>query len=347
LSRKLKPKPQFLSNRQQVPRRQRERKVLLFLWIIIPLLIALSLGLVGYWYYDSYVAVWHQPVAKVNGKVIDMDYYVKMLRYYSLGSDPAGVASFVLPQIEEDELVRQGAEKFGIEVTADEVDQQIRDIFSPTPIPTITPGEGNETPTPAPTQVEGTPTPQQDFDDTYKQWLDLFQLSDEGYSQIVETSLLRQGIADYFKETEVPREGEQVLLHSIVVESEEKALEVVARIEEGEDFADLAKELSVDEGSKENGGNLGWVPRDIYPELDEIAFGLEPEVVSEPIPVGQNYYLIKVVGKAQDRAIDDEYRDILKSAKFQEWLEAEKEAGAIEEYLDQDKIDWAVNQVVG
>jgi len=335
LSRKLKPNPQFISNRQQAPRRQRERKALLFLWIIIPTIVALSLGLVGYWYYANHVAVWHQPVAKVNEKVIDMDYFVKSLRYdwlvlYGGGVDSSFIASQVLARVEEDELVRQGAEKLGVAVTADEVTQKIRDLLMPS-------AEGSDG-----------EQPEMAFDDTYEQWLDLIKLADEEYRQIVETSLLRQKIAERLKESEVPKEGEQVLLHAIVVGSEGEALEVVTRIEGGDDFADLATELSLGEGSKENGGNQGWVPRGIsYPELDEVAFALEVEVVSDPILVGQSYYVIKVSEKAQNRTIDDEHRNILLSVEFEKWLVAEREASTIEEYLDQDKIDWAVNKIVG
>ena len=56
MSRKLKPKPKLTVAKKQSPRWQRERSISLLIWIIIPLIIVLALGLVGYWAYDSYVA---------------------------------------------------------------------------------------------------------------------------------------------------------------------------------------------------------------------------------------------------------------------------------------------------
>ncbi len=96
MSRKLKPKPKLSVAKRQPPRWQHERNMVLIIWIVIPLAIALALGLVGYWSYDTYVAAWTQPVVKIgnetignatagnvtkgNVTVLDMRYFVKMLR---------------------------------------------------------------------------------------------------------------------------------------------------------------------------------------------------------------------------------------------------------------------------
>jgi protein-export membrane protein SecD len=65
--------------------------------------------------------------------------------------------------------------------------------------------------------------------------------------------------------------------------SQERARETLERAMNGEDFSELAKELSQDPGSKENGGDLDFVKRgEFVPEFDEVLF-------NEENPVGQVY----------------------------------------------------------
>jgi hypothetical protein len=122
LSRKLKPKPKLSVAKRQPPKWQHERNMVLIAWIVIPLTIALALGLVVYWGYDTYVAAWNQPIVKIGnetignattGKVtkgnvttVNMHDYVKLMRYYSSGSQGnLSSPSFpyqVLQQLEDD-----------------------------------------------------------------------------------------------------------------------------------------------------------------------------------------------------------------------------------------------------
>lgn len=75
----------------------------------------------------------------------------------------------------------------------------------------------------------------------------------------------------------------------------EKAKQTLERIRAGEDFADLARELSEDVGSKEQGGDLGFFERgQMVKAFEEAAFALEPGTVSEPIRSPFGYHLIKV-----------------------------------------------------
>lgn len=63
----------------------------------------------------------------------------------------------------------------------------------------------------------------------------------------------------------------------------------------GEVFEDLARELSDDVGSKEEGGETGFFPRGVMaPEFEKAAFALEIGVLSEPVKTRFGYHLIKV-----------------------------------------------------
>ncbi len=60
-----------------------------------------------------------------------------------------------------------------------------------------------------------------------------------------------------------------------------KAEEVLRRVRAGEDFSMLAREFSIDPGSKDNGGDLGWFPRGMMVKpFEDAAFALKPGEVS-------------------------------------------------------------------
>lgn len=80
----------------------------------------------------------------------------------------------------------------------------------------------------------------------------------------------------------------------ILVDSEEKALEIKEQIEKGEDFAKLAKELSTCPSSSV-GGDLGtFSPGQMVPEFDEVAQKIEIGKISDPVKTKFGYHLILV-----------------------------------------------------
>lgn len=78
-------------------------------------------------------------------------------------------------------------------------------------------------------------------------------------------------------------------------ESDALAQEFHQRLQEGEDFSELAREHSQDELSRVRGGEVGWVAVEDLPEdLGVLVFSLEPGKVSEPIKTERGNYLIDV-----------------------------------------------------
>lgn len=106
-----------------------------------------------------------------------------------------------------------------------------------------------------------------------------------------------------------------------------------ARIEAGEDFATVAKEVSEDPVSAEKGGDLGWIAADNtrFPaDVVSKAFELTPGQISEPIKTDQGIYLIMVEEKDPEHPVDDNVLQSRRQQAFDDWLQAQKDAATIE-----------------
>ncbi|MGK7295586.1 MAG: SurA N-terminal domain-containing protein [Candidatus Wenzhouxiangella sp. M2_3B_020] len=67
------------------------------------------------------------------------------------------------------------------------------------------------------------------------------------------------------------------------------------RLESGEDFASLARELSEDPGSAEQGGDLGWIEPDVMmPAFEEALYDLEVNQVSQPVKTEFGWHIIEL-----------------------------------------------------
>ncbi|NOT06753.1 MAG: hypothetical protein HOP28_00970 [Gemmatimonadales bacterium] len=72
---------------------------------------------------------------------------------------------------------------------------------------------------------------------------------------------------------------------------------ILQEVRKGADFAAAARRFSMDPGSKDQGGSLGWMRRgtpNIDSRFEEAAFSLRPGVVSDPVESSFGYHLIQV-----------------------------------------------------
>ncbi len=82
---------------------------------------------------------------------------------------------------------------------------------------------------------------------------------------------------------------------SVRVEKKKTMEGLLERVRAGEDFGELAKIYSEDTGSKQGGGDLGYVKRGtLVPEVERAAFALKPGEVSEIVSSSYGLHLIKV-----------------------------------------------------
>ena len=76
----------------------------------------------------------------------------------------------------------------------------------------------------------------------------------------------------------LPDKAPQVHARHILFERTTRAQTAMKELKAGKDFAALAKKYTHDQSTKDNGGDLGWFPRNTYPsEIEEVAFSLKRE----------------------------------------------------------------------
>jgi peptidyl-prolyl cis-trans isomerase C len=224
-------------------------------------------------------------------------------------------------------------------------------FFTPTPLPTATPTltvtEAVSPTTPTPT-VPLTPLPTKhvitegEFLERYKTMLDNLRreagLSEADYRRTIEADLL-YGKLQELSASRVPTTDEQVHARHILLETEEEAQTVLARLEAGEDFTSLAEELSTDESTREDGGDLGWFPRGMMvPEFEEATFALQPGETSDIVQTSFGYHIILVEERDPDRELEPSLLERRQTSALSEWLEEQRQSEAVERHWSSDEV---------
>ena len=117
----------------------------------------------------------------------------------------------------------------------------------------------------------------------------------------------------YYKNISKFQLAERVQLSIISVETEDKAKEVLSRLNKGEDFNQLASIYNVDEELRARGGYVGIIPKGggLPQPIEDVAFSLTPGSYSQIIR-GSLFHIIMVHKKlpAENRSLEDVREDI-------------------------------------
>lgn len=83
----------------------------------------------------------------------------------------------------------------------------------------------------------------------------------------------------------------------ILVKTEAEAKDIIAQLNKGTDFAKLAKEKSLDPGSKDKGGDLGWFsPASMVKPFSDVTANLQKGAISaSPVQTQFGWHVIKLV----------------------------------------------------
>lgn len=169
--------------------------------------------------------------------------------------------------------------------------------------------------------------------EAFEEWLRATGFTEGDFREMLRQSMISQQVLEIVT-AEIGTEAEQVHIRLITVDSEEAALEIQTLLQDGADFAALARERSLDLATKENGGDLGWFPRGLVaPALENAAFGLQPGQVSDVIRLGDGYHIIQLVERELAHPLSPEVQLELRLALFEDWLAEKRDAATIERFV--------------
>tara|TARA_B100001248_G_C27399150_1_gene468468 strand:+ start:4612 stop:6111 length:1500 start_codon:yes stop_codon:yes gene_type:complete len=180
------------------------------------------------------------------------------------------------------------------------------------------------------------------------------KISQEDVEQAMANPDMKKEIQDYFaKNKESYQQEEQVRARHILfrASSEEEFAQANKKAKELRDelnqqnFADKAKEISEDPGTKKRGGDLGYFARGaMVPEFEQTAFSMKVGEISEPVKTAFGYHLLLLEDKKSAKEV--RFADV--EEKVTKAYLAEKKAkdliANLEQYVEQKDLQ-AINQL--
>jgi peptidyl-prolyl cis-trans isomerase C len=116
----------------------------------------------------------------------------------------------------------------------------------------------------------------------------------------------------------------------ILVKTEEEALDVKKRLDHGEDFAALARKISLDLATRFKGGDLGPIKRgQMIPQFEKTLLALKVGEISHPIATPFGYHIIKL----NDRTVGAPLSFEDAKDQVKEQLQVEKKRKRFDEFV--------------
>ncbi len=247
-----------------------------------------------------------EVAALVNGEPVSKAELFDTL--YTTGGKDA------LDQIIARKLIVQEGARLGLEITEEEMEEEVNNIVA------------------------------ESFGGSHEDFLSvltLYGLSEEAFRDDAKLNLLVRKLAmteidpteeearQHFEDNRLLFEQpEEVEARHILVADRETADEVVALLNAGGDFAELAAEYSIDFNNKDNAGYLGFFSRgEMVQEFDEVVFALEVGEISAPVQTDFGFHIIELLDYREEEevefnAISDEVMESLIELKIPEVINA-------------------------
>ena len=216
-------------------------------------------------------------VAKVNGDVIfESEFISELLR--RAGKD-------VLKEMITEKLIRKEASAKGITVTPSEVDAELKRRYG---------------------ELHASADEIERLRRSIETNLLLKKLCMSDERAMPTTSEI---IAYYEQHKEEFAAPETVRLRCIVVGDEASAVSAYrALVNHKGDFARLASQISIDESTRGNGGEMGKLPlKNLHPKLRKVVEGMDVGGISKPFELDGRWWIIKVEERTEKRyrSLDD------------------------------------------
>ena len=242
--------------------------------------------------------------ALVNGQPVFLAAYERELARYEqaqaeLGTTPdADYRALVLDALIERELIVQAAAQEGVSIAPETVVTKLAEL------------EGSA-----------------GDDGNFAAWLEANRWTRDEFQEALAVEMLTEAMVTAVTD-DVPTTVEQVQARYLQVDDLALIESLQQQIQNGADFAALAREHSLDRVTAENGGDLGYFARGslLVTEVEEAAFALQPGKVS-PIITATNensaptYYLVQLIARDPQRPLSADMRYTMLRHTFETWLD--------------------------
>jgi peptidyl-prolyl cis-trans isomerase C len=115
-------------------------------------------------------------------------------------------------------------------------------------------------------------------------------------------NLIRRNVTDSMVKTEynnyvnMLKKNPEIKVSHILVATKEEADKLLADIRAGQSFESLASKFSMDNSTKDRGGEIGFISKgQTFPDIEKAAYSLKVNEVSEPIKTQAGWHLLKVL----------------------------------------------------
>ena len=288
-------------------------------------------GFIVYGWWDSQMGPPHSRAMRVGETTLNLDFFSRrvkgMLRDFGLAgsgqpvdsSTFSSVVSIAVGTLEQEILLRERAPiDLALSPTPDDVEREIASRLS----------VSRDDPAAYQTAYEADRKAR--------------DLSDKEYRQMIEASLLSRWVNEGFVRA-VPGAADQVRIRQILVGAQEDADRVVERLNAGEDFATVAKEMSSDDATKDADGEKGWVAmEELGSSYAAKVFALEVGQRSEPLEGEGGFLVIEVEEKQAGRPLETAQRTAIGSRHSGLWLAEQRSLVPTTNWVsfDADKFQW-------
>ena len=256
--------------------------------------------------------------AMVNGEPITMAEYQRELARYEASlpqsnldpSTPEGqealaqARAWVLDRMIEQRLILQAAAQEGITVSDEEVEASVQSLIGDI------------------------------GDEAFRQHLADQGMSEEEFRESLRREMIASRMLDKVAQS-VPTHGPEVHARHILVATEAEARQLLQQLNAGADFAALAQQYSLDESTRDRGGDLGTFPRGTLtlPEVEEVAFSLQPGQISDIVESPWGYHIVQVLDRVDDAEYDPVSLRILRDKAIQDWLQGLWDEAEIKKFV--------------
>jgi hypothetical protein len=301
-----------------------------------------------YAYFQNYVFPPRELALRVEETEYTRGDVVNFIRFNQRMSENLGVPFEIgnslfdaLQTLQENELAFQLAPRYGISVTAEEVDERLSSILGFVAV-TVAERESKEY--------------KDNVEEAKRQFIHSIGMDEEVFRDFIRKSMFKERLRTSVAET-IPRVQAQVHMYEIITltnDSEDRRA-IERDLKAGTPIETVVLNHSIDPDVRRDLGDRGWAPFGITPEIDALLFGLDGDgnrllplrtPSSARFDDENNWWSYLIVEEVQDaREIDDISFEALTTRGMTIFFNEERIAFDVHMVLDSAIFDWVNTQV--